>query len=117
MRQNIFQDINKPIKFEAIGKNCIHSYCFNCSHFMSLGIIPSINTPTYADLRNRQEAKWYTNSFKNFLSQKLSDENKEYSYSKKLYVNIKYKIVHILRDIGRKLKIINRKMIGYGKQT
>ena len=51
--QNIFEDLNKPIRFEAIGRNCKNFYCVNSSHFMSLGVIPSVKTPSYAALRNK----------------------------------------------------------------
>lgn len=80
--QNIFEDITKPIIFEAIGKKCNLSYCVNSSHFMSLGIIPSIKTPSYAELRNRDEANWYTQEMYSFLSNKL--EQNEYSCIKKI---------------------------------
>ncbi|MDR0559611.1 MAG: radical SAM protein [Prevotellaceae bacterium] len=44
--QNIFKDLNKPIKFMPVGNNCSFKYCFNSSHFMSLGVIPEIKTPS-----------------------------------------------------------------------
>lgn len=75
--QNIFEDLNRPIKFEAVGKNCHNSYCVNSSHFMSLGIIPSLKTPTYAELRNRKEAHWYTDDMERFLNGKLEDNNRK----------------------------------------
>mgnify|MGYP005800003425 CR=1 FL=1 len=81
--QNIFENINEPIFFEAVGKNCHNSYCVNSSHFMSLGIIPSIKTPSYAELRNREEAKWYTDSMLCFLNGKLENSNKKYGLIKK----------------------------------
>lgn len=64
--QNIFEDINKPINFLAIGKNCKNSYCVNSSHFLSLGVIPELNTPTYAQLRNRTESSMYTEEMFSF---------------------------------------------------
>ena len=96
--QNIFEDINKPIKFSAVGKNCRHSYCVNSSHFMSLGIIPEIETPTYAQLRNRPEAHWYTPEMESFLNSKLNESNKEHS---KFFIELK----ELYRDIRRKLNI------------
>ena len=81
--QNIFENINEPIFFEAVGKNCHNSYCVNSSHFMSLGIIPSIKTPSYAELRNREEAKWYTDRMLWFLNGKLENSNKKYGLIKK----------------------------------
>ena len=83
--QNIFDNIEKPIKFEAVGKNCKNIYCVNSSHFMSLGVIPSIMCPTYAQLRNRYDAKWYTEEMNSFLNCKL--DNKEYGAIKKFKIN------------------------------
>lgn len=108
--QNIFKDINKPVKFEAIGKNCIYDFCFNSSHFMSLGVIPSVNTPSYAELRDRKEAGWYSDEMREFLSQKLYDENDEYPANRKRFVNCKYKILHWGRRITLKFKGLSQKI-------
>lgn len=81
--QNIFKDLDEPIQFEAVGKNCKNSYCVNSSHFMSLGVIPSIKTPSYAKLRNREEAQWYTDIMINFLNSKLGDNNAQYGLIRK----------------------------------
>jgi hypothetical protein len=42
---------------------------------MSLGIIPSIKTPSYEALRNRREADWYSIEMRSFLSSKLRESN------------------------------------------
>lgn len=84
---NIFENIREPIPFEAIGKNCKNGYCINSSHFMSLGIIPEIKTPSYASLRNRCEANWYSLEMKEFLSGKLYENNKAYSKLRKCKIN------------------------------
>lgn len=83
--QNIFENIEKPIDFKAVGKNCKNLYCVNSSHFMSLGVIPSIKCPTYAQLRNRKEANWYTDEMYSFLNNKL--DNKKYGFLKKFRIN------------------------------
>jgi hypothetical protein len=85
--QNIFKDINKPIRFRAVGNNCKSPYCVNSTHFLSLGVIPEIVTPSYAELRNRPDANWYTPKMRTFLGGKLSDANREYSSSRKLIAN------------------------------
>lgn len=98
--QNIFEDITKPIKFEAIGKHCNHIYCVNSSHFMSLGVIPSLPTPSYADLRNRKDANWYTDEMYSFLSSKLI--SKKYSFLKKFIIigsKVKSKIKSKIKSI------------------
>lgn len=86
--QNIFENPKEKIKFLAIGKCCASLFCMNSSHFMTLGVIPSVETPTYAELRNRKEASWYTDNMNNFLSGKLKDSNKEYNATKKMKSNI-----------------------------
>lgn len=68
--QNIYENIEKPIVFKPI-KCCGAKYCVNSSHFMSLGVIPSLKTPTYGQLRNRKEANWYTPEMTSFLNQRL----------------------------------------------
>lgn len=76
IRQNIFEDTNKPIVFEPIGKHCIQKYCINSSHFISQGIIPSLlPTLSYGQLRNREEAQWYTPEMKEFLYGQFEDTN------------------------------------------
>ena len=81
---NIFDDIDVPIPFEAVGSKCRNMYCVNSSHFMSLGVIPSLKTPSYAELRNRKEAGWYTKEMEEFLSGKLSMNNKKHSFLRKV---------------------------------
>lgn len=44
---------------------------------------PEIDTPTYAELRNREEAGWYTDDMMKFLSEKSYDSNEKYSTIKK----------------------------------
>ncbi len=98
---NIFEDTLKPIKFRPVGHNCNNPYCVNSSHFMSLGIIPEIDTPTYSSLRNRSEAKWQTPEMRNVLCSKLYDINKPYSKIKKKYYSL---TEHSLRENLSKFK-------------
>lgn len=75
-KQNIFIDLNKKIVFSPIGRNCTHRYCFNSSHFISQGIIPSLlPLPSYGELRNREQAHWYTDVMKDFLYQQFEQVN------------------------------------------
>ena len=104
IKQNIFKNIDKAIKFEAIGKNCIHKYCINSSHFLSLGVIPTLKTPTYAHLRDRKDAGWYSSNFRDFLTRKLSDDNDEYSLIKKKYINIKVRCIESYRYLRGVIK-------------
>lgn len=98
--QNIYENIDKPLKCRAVGNRCKNTFCTNASHFMSLGIIPEIKTPTYAELRNREEGQWYNGKMYNFLSGKLYNSNEEYSPIRKIMTNAE----SISRDILRKIK-------------
>lgn len=75
--QNVYADVDAPIVKRPVGRSCGSLFCMNSSHFMSLGVIPSIETPTYADLRDRPEAGWYSERMRGFLSGKLVDDNVE----------------------------------------
>ena len=79
--QNIYKNLKKPIKFEAVGNNCYSDFCRNSSHFVALGILGKEHESgyTYVDLRDRPEATWFNNNTKEFLKGKLYNNNKEYS--------------------------------------
>ena len=55
---------------------------------MSLGVIPTIETPTYTELRNREDAGWYQDEMRNALAGKLNETNEEYGLLKKVGANI-----------------------------
>ena len=78
IRQNIFSDTDSQIKITAIGSHCRSPYCMNSSHFMALGIIPSVDTPSYESLRNRRcvdGSEWYNETMKCVLSKKFVEGN------------------------------------------
>lgn len=90
---NIFENIDEPILFQAIGNNCKSEYCINSSHFMSLGVIPTLDTPSYAELRNRvcvDGSEWLSPTMKSFLSSKLCESNEEYTRKQKREINRQY---------------------------
>lgn len=89
---NIFENPEKDIKFEAIGRGCRKPFCVNSSHFISLGIIPELETSSYSELRNRKEANWYSPRMMQFLSQKLYDNNNQYNIFKKIRISVKDQI-------------------------
>jgi len=97
---NIFENIDEPIKFEAIGNNCPLKYCVNSSHFLALGVMPECNIPTYAQLRNRESAGWYNNTMKKLLDNKFYDTNKQYNWFEKIMVNIVYRIKRVFNING-----------------
>lgn len=107
INQNIFEDIVNPIKFEAIGK-CPFTYCFNSSHFLSLGVIPSKTTPTYGELRDRASIGWYSDEMKSFLNERLYDDNEQYSMFNKVYVIAKYRLIRLKNIKNRISRLISK---------
>lgn len=80
--QNIFKNLNKPIKFRAVGHTCTQAFCFNGHAHMAWGMIPELNTPTYYEVRNRDckdGSKWVVGGCETLFKQKLIDNNKEYT--------------------------------------
>lgn len=113
---NIYKDINRPLKFEAIGCNCSQPHCYNGHAFLALGDIPELETPTYAELRNRvtdDGIEWLQPKMKDFMSQKLYDNNEKYTDKKKKKVNRNYKIKLVkafpIRVLRKVVKQINAK--------
>lgn len=86
--QDIFKNPDERIRFMAMGNCCGSPFCMNSSHFMSLGVIPSIETPTYAELRNRKDSGWYREEMEKFLSGKLYDNNQPYGATKRIVSNL-----------------------------
>lgn len=107
--QDIFKDPDEPIHFLAMGTHCGSPFCMNSSHFMSLGVIPEIDTPAYAELRNRKEAGWYTDDMMEFLSGKLYDSNEKYNVIKKIESNIVGVYDDLLRMGVRTVKKFRRR--------
>lgn len=102
--QNIFEDITKPINFQAIGSNCKELHCYNGHSFIVLGDIPALKAPTYTELRNRVTAdgrEWLSEDMKHFMSSKLYESNKEYSVIKKFYTNMKYQHPKLVGNLRR----------------
>lgn len=78
---NIFEDVTRPIHFKPIGGGCREPYCYNGHAWMTLGCIPGMDIPTYADMRNRVTAngdEWLTKKAKEFFSHKLEENNITY---------------------------------------
>lgn len=90
-RQNIFKDPTKPIKFIPVGCHCAEPFCFNGHAHISLGCIPELDAPTYAEIRNRVRAdrtEWFSEAGKEFYGSKLYETNEQYSTAKKIWTNL-----------------------------
>lgn len=68
---NIYDDLTANIPEIPVGNNCRANYCVNAIHFLALGVMPEIDCPTYAALRNRNSAKWYKPTVWNALNKKF----------------------------------------------
>lgn len=87
---NIYENVNEKLNLRAVGKKCRMSHCYNSHAYLTLGVIPEIETPTYAEIRNRiceDGSEWLTTKFKKFTSQKLYENNEEYKLLKKMHIN------------------------------
>ncbi|MBR1808754.1 MAG: radical SAM protein [Paludibacteraceae bacterium] len=76
--QNIFDDIEKPIKWRPVANCCQEPHCFNGHSWIGLGAIPEIDAPTYAEMRNRvciDGTEWLQPKMHAFMSQRLYDNN------------------------------------------
>ena len=90
---NILKNPEKPIPFHAIGNRCSLPHCWNAHSYLNFGVIPEMHIQTnYAQMRNRipnnGTREWLTPEFKNMFTQKLSDNNQEYSAFKKWKINM-----------------------------
>lgn len=73
--ENIYENIEKPIKCEAVGDGCWLPYCYNCQAYLAFGVVPEIaDAPTYYKLRDRvtiDGKHWIKESIKNIFEQKI----------------------------------------------
>ena len=71
--QNIFEDLDKPIKFVAIGK-CKDYHCYNGHALLTLGCIPNITDVRYGNIRDRirpDGSHWIQENMRSFLNSQL----------------------------------------------
>lgn len=103
---NIYENMDKSLKLRAIGNTCTiarRAHCYNGHAFLTLGDIPELETPFYAETRNRIDSRdgseWLQPEMKAFMSQKLKDSNEDYSATKK----IKTDTINICKALKRKV--------------
>ena len=83
--QDIVKDPSRPIKVPAIGR-CQELHCYNGHSWIALGDIPELESPTYAEMRNRvcaDGSEWLNERFKAVVSQRTCDNNEHYGPAKK----------------------------------
>lgn len=109
--QNVFQNINKPIKFKAIGK-CLESHCYNGHALLTLGCIPDFTEVKYGEIRNRIKndgTEWLQPELKQFFNSRLWENNLQYNNVKKFIINSNNICRTRLKYVAKKL--INKKNI------
>ena len=86
-KQNIFEDPSQPINFCPVGKHCLLPYCVNGHAHIALGVIPELDAPSYAEIRNRKRengSEWLSADVYQFFNSKLYETNEEYTKAQKL---------------------------------
>jgi len=96
--QMVFDDINEPIHFTAVGTHCPYPHCYN-SHVRDcfVGVIPHISSPTYAELRNRvctDGSEWLTEKYKEVFGKRICENNQEYDEDRKIFTNGMMTLLH-----------------------
>lgn len=75
---NIYQNLDKKIDFEEVGDKCCLPYCFNNHAYLTLGLMPDVNTSTYLQMRDRIKSNgehWIKDTMRAVFSQKLCENN------------------------------------------
>lgn len=85
-----FRDLNKPVKFSAVGSFCPEPHCYNSHAWLTFGCCPSAVAPYYDEVRNRictDGSEWLQPEMKEFFHQKFADSNRGYTLLKKMRTN------------------------------
>lgn len=110
--QNIFDNVDKPINFKAIGHHCLEPHCHNAHVFLGYGNMPEINDTTYAQERNRvcnDGSEWLNAEFKNIMGQRLCDNHAQYSLLKKFRVDVSMRFRLMQRRVKSRIERILRR--------
>jgi hypothetical protein len=92
--QNIFENLDTPLKPCPIGNHCPNPHCWNNHSFLGLGDIPGFVAPRYAEIRDRictDGSHWLKPEFQNIFNQRLDENNKHLSEKDILKYNRLYK--------------------------
>ncbi|MDR1568944.1 MAG: hypothetical protein LBS72_00465 [Oscillospiraceae bacterium] len=109
-RQNIYDDLSKPIRFDPIGL-CPLPHCYNGHALLTQGLIPRFTDYLYGNIRDRTRldgSHWLQPEMLNFLNGKLENQNSEYCVLKqkiiisrriaeKVFASIKKRALKIIR--------------------
>ncbi|MDD6155538.1 MAG: radical SAM protein [Lachnospiraceae bacterium] len=104
--QNIYKNLDKPIVFRPIGRKCKQPYCYNAHAFLTLGMIPELETPSYLEMRDRTDSSgkhWFSDAGVEAFQKKLGETNPKYGAGEM----IKYRIsapVHCIKILQMNYK-------------
>lgn len=86
---NLYENIDRPISWRVVGNRCHSEYCYACHVFLTLGNIPELNLKyKYSDTRDRNGI-WLEPEMKEFMSQRLWENNEQYGWLAKRKINKK----------------------------
>ena len=109
-RQNIFEDIAKPIRFKAMG-HCLQPHCYNGHALLAFGCIPRLTDVRYGDIRNRirqDGGGWLQPELQSFFNSSLAESNAEYPEQRKRRIRMEAalydKTYGMAKWVYRKLK-------------
>lgn len=80
---NIYENVKKSIHYQAVGYNCPHPHCWNCHAYITMGVFPDVEAPTYAKMRNREcvdGTTWLSESVYEFFSKRFQDNETNVRY-------------------------------------
>ncbi|MDS0526540.1 radical SAM protein [Clostridium sp. SHJSY1] len=100
---NIFESIDKPIPFRAIGK-CNEPHCYNGHALLTFGCIPNITKVRYGDIRNRIKndgTTWLQPGLYEFFNSTLGENNEEYPQLKKALIKTQSNVQYIYGISGK----------------
>lgn len=72
---NLYKKPKEEIPFVEIGHKCPTAHCYNCHALLTLGTIPGLQTPAYAEMLDRVDKDgnhWLTEKMIEFYSYKLA---------------------------------------------
>ena len=72
---NLYNNPEEDVPFVEIGRHCPTSHCYNCHALLTLGTIPELDTPSYAEMLDRVDKDgrhWLTEKMRAFYSYKLT---------------------------------------------
>lgn len=74
---NIYENLSGEIPYSPIGIHCPTAHCYNCHALLTLGTIPELETPTYAEMLDRVDVNgnhWLQPQLIELYSKRLARE-------------------------------------------